>query len=369
MWLLLAEEAMIENTIPQTATVPRRSLAFAIRLDGAAQFAPIPGTTLDYVVNSPDPVIRVGDSYYAVRDGVWFTASALTGPWTVAVQIPAVIYTIPPSSPIYYATYVRVYGATPDDVYVGYTPGYFGTVYSSDGVVVYGTGYEYQPWLGAEWFGAPWTYGFGAGFDWTPYFGWRFGIGIDYAICTPWWGPVDWRGDVWHRGDRRVAWSGVYGSWGDRVHASKAVPWGYAHGDLRGRGRPPSSIANHVYASPEGQIHRNAGHGWQRYTTGGWKTEVPPTSLERAAQARDLGASRVDAFRNAYVGPDAHRAPSFTWRTPEGLGGTMGHAGTAFAGGGFHGGMSGGMGGGMRVGGMQGGGMHAGGGMHGGGHR
>ena len=348
-----AEEAMIENTIPQTATVPRRGLAFALRLDGPAQFAPIPGTSLDYVVNSADPIIRVGESYYAVRDGVWFTASALTGPWSVAVDIPAVIYTIPPSSPIYYVTYVRVYGATADVVYVGYTPGYFGTVYSSDGVVVYGTGYGYQPWLGTLWFGAPWTYGFGAAFDWTPYFGWRFGIGMDYALCTPWWGPVHSREHVWHHGDRHVAWSGVYGGWGDGVHPSKAVPWGYAHGD--GRGRGPSQIANHIYASPEGQIHRNDGHAWQRYTTRGWQSEQPSVSLERAAQARDLGASRVDALRHAYVG-EAPRTSALAWRPVARPMGAIGQTRGAFAGGGFHGAI--------------GGGFHMGGGMHGGGgHR
>ena len=38
------------------------------------------------------------------------------------------IYTIPANSPLHYVTYVRVYGSTNEEVYVGYTPGYYGTV-------------------------------------------------------------------------------------------------------------------------------------------------------------------------------------------------------------------------------------------------
>jgi hypothetical protein len=89
-------------------------------------------------------VIRVSASqWYALRAGVWFTSTSATGPWFVARAVPAVIYTIPPSSPIHYVTYVQIYGATPETVYVGYTPGYLGTVVEPDGVVVYGTGYDY----------------------------------------------------------------------------------------------------------------------------------------------------------------------------------------------------------------------------------
>jgi hypothetical protein len=185
-----AEEAVIENSIPQTATVPRKGLAFTPTFDGAPQLAPIEGTSLSYVINSPNPVIQVGTAYYAVHNGVWFIASSLTGPWSVATAIPPVIYTIPPSSPLYYATYVRIYGATPEVVYVGYTPGYFGTVVSPDDVVVYGTGYAYQPWLGTVWYASPWTYGFGSAFDWNTLTGWSFGFGIGYPVWGPWWGPV-----------------------------------------------------------------------------------------------------------------------------------------------------------------------------------
>ena len=63
------------------------------------------------------------DRYYAVSEGVWFVASTPAGPWRVADSVPSVIYTIPPSSPLHYVTYVRVYSSTPEEVVVGYTPG------------------------------------------------------------------------------------------------------------------------------------------------------------------------------------------------------------------------------------------------------
>ena len=149
------------------------------------------------MLNASAPVIRVDDkTWYACQDGVWFVASALNGPWTVATTVPAVIYTIPPSSPVYYVTYVRVYRATPTHVYVGYTPGYYGAVVAPGGVVVYGTGYIYSPWIGRYWYGYPVTYGMGAGMAWTPWTGWAFGFGFGwpygalwYHPPAPWWGP------------------------------------------------------------------------------------------------------------------------------------------------------------------------------------
>ena len=81
----------------------------------------------------------------------------------VATKVPDVIYTIPIASPLHYVTYVRVYQSSPDVVYVGYTPGYMGTVASSDGVVVYGTGYYYPAYVGTTvYVGYPPTYGYGA---------------------------------------------------------------------------------------------------------------------------------------------------------------------------------------------------------------
>ncbi len=140
-----ASEAVIANSIPQTAKVKLDSIkSEPPTYDGEPKVEPITGTNLSYVVNTATPVIHVPDgAWYCVEKGVWFTAPAPEGPWTVATEVPQVIYTIPTSSPLHYVTYVYVYGADDGYAYVGYTPGYYGTVVTN-GVVVFGTGYAYH---------------------------------------------------------------------------------------------------------------------------------------------------------------------------------------------------------------------------------
>ncbi len=54
-----AQEALISNSIPQTATVPlKNGPKFTPSFDGPPQYAPIPGTALTYVANSAVPLIR-----------------------------------------------------------------------------------------------------------------------------------------------------------------------------------------------------------------------------------------------------------------------------------------------------------------------
>ena len=221
-----SQRSWIANSIPQTATITRSAAKLSVSFDGAPVFQPVQGTNLTYAVNTSTPVIYVpSTAYYAVNNGVWFTSAAAVGPWAVATSIPPAIYTIPPSSPIHYVTYVQVYGYTPSVVYVGYTPGYYGTVLSSDGVVVYGTGYYYQPYIGPTyWVPAPYTYGVGATFAWSTTAGWALGFGMGMAIgswCSPWWGPVGYWG--WGWGAPAWGWGGwggaaaanVYGRWGE----------------------------------------------------------------------------------------------------------------------------------------------------------
>jgi hypothetical protein len=225
-----SKEALIANAIPQTATVNRKQAKLSVQYDGAPQFQPIGGTQLQYAINTPVPVIRVAaDSFYAVDKGIWFTARAATGPWEVATSVPATIYAIPTSSPLHYVTYVRVYGAYGDDVYVGYTPGYYGTVVSDD-VVVYGTGYTCDPWVGAYWYGCPPTYGMGVYFGWNAWVGWSFGWGWGwyggwYGPYNPWWGP--WYGPAYPWGwwgGGAAAWN-VYGHWGNAAVRGSAAAW------------------------------------------------------------------------------------------------------------------------------------------------
>ncbi|HSC27591.1 MAG TPA: hypothetical protein VLD67_09965, partial [Vicinamibacterales bacterium] len=153
-----AQEATIANDVPEFATVKRSAARLEITYDGPPQFRPIEGTRLEAAVNAPVPVIRVDwRTYYALDNGVWFFADSADGPWTAATSVPAVVYTIPRSDPLHYVTYVRVYDVTPDEVYVGYTPGYVGSYTTVGGTVVYGSGWYYRPWIGTYWYSPPVT--------------------------------------------------------------------------------------------------------------------------------------------------------------------------------------------------------------------
>ena len=187
-----AEQAVIANQIPQTAQIDRSEVRLETRYDGDPQFEPTDDTTgLQYAFNSPTPVIRINpQTFYAVDNGVWFTSSSPNGPWIVADTIPPVIYSMPPSSPIYYVTYVRVFRSTPQFVWCGFTPGYLGTFGAPWGSVVFGTGWRYRPWIRRVWIGAPWTWGFGVSIRWYRGFGWSAGWGP--RPWRPWWGPVGW---------------------------------------------------------------------------------------------------------------------------------------------------------------------------------
>jgi hypothetical protein len=194
-----AEEALIANSIPQSTAIARTTQMPNPQVDGAPQLAPIDGTPLHYVINSASPIIEVDpQSWYACQNGVWYASTSASGPWAVATAVPQVIYSIPTTSPLHYLTYVQVYGSTPNEVYEGYTPGYFGTEVSPDATVVYGTGYNYTPWIGSVWYGPPITWGCGFAPCWTPWYGWGFGCGFGWGWgwgfgfgCFPpfpWWG-------------------------------------------------------------------------------------------------------------------------------------------------------------------------------------
>src|SRR4029077_17172509 len=230
-----AKEAAIANQIPQTATISRTAAHLTVKYAGTPDFKPITGTTLNYAVNTLTPVVsHPGGSYYACQTGVWFVSTSATGPWAVATAVPIDIYSIPPTSPLHYVAYVQIYGSTPTSVYVGYTPGYYGTVLTTDGLLVYGTGYTYPTYIGSDlWVPAPYTYGVGAAFSWSAAAGWGLGFGLGFAsgALSPWWGPVG----AWGWGAAAPAWgwsgyggiasSNFYGHWGNAAYAGTRAAW------------------------------------------------------------------------------------------------------------------------------------------------
>jgi len=261
-----AQEAIIANSIPQTATVPlKNGPRFTPNFDGPPKYAPIQGTALSYVVNSSEPVIQVSPAaFYAVSAGVWFMAPQLTGPWTVATSVPAVIYTIPVTSSLHYVTYVHIYEATPQYVYVGYTPGYLGTVVSPYGTVVYGTGYTYTPWVGSVWYPPPYTYGIAAAPVYNPYVGFTFGFAMGLATAA--WTEPYWGGAYYHPGYWGTypccgsASANVYGHWGNTTY-SGTRSW-YAGGGVAGTTASGSYYNNRTGTSGS----YNAGRQYNAYT-------------------------------------------------------------------------------------------------------
>ncbi len=287
-----AQEAVIANSIPQTATVVRSAATFTATYDGPPQWQPITGTPLAYAMNSPTPIIRVDvKTYYALYNGVWFVTTAPVGPWAVASVVPAVIYTIPVTSPLHYVTYVRVYGATPTVVYVGYTPGYLGTVVTPDGVVVYGTGVVYTPWVGTVWYPPPPTYGTGAAFAWGATTGFMMGAMTTAAV----WGccgccassyttnvNVNKTTYNYNNGNVYNSWSKTTVSNGDK---SATVYSG-----------PDSKVVtnnqnNNVYASHDGNVYKKQDGSWDKWDgSSGWQP-VNTSSTQKTTSTQSSPSS------------------------------------------------------------------------------
>ena len=192
-----AREAVLDNTIPQTAAIDRNDTSFSVEYDGAPDFAPIEEISVEYAQNTAAAVFRYGNLYYACDDGVWYVSSAATGPWHVATSVPDAIYKIPASNTHHHVTYVKVYDVTPQVVYVGYTPSYYGSYYYH-GAVVYGTGWHYHPWYGPYYYPRYPTWGFHVTYN--PWYGWGVGVSwtngpfrFTFSSHGAWWGVGGYR--------------------------------------------------------------------------------------------------------------------------------------------------------------------------------
>jgi hypothetical protein len=139
-----AQQAVLAAQLPQQGTLSRATAKIDVTYAGTPAFKPIPATSLTYATNTSYQVIGAEGRYYACYQGAWFVAPAPTGPWVLADTIPAAIYTIPPTSPLYNVTYVRVYAATPVAVTYGFTAGY-ALGFVTAGILAFGTGFYYPP--------------------------------------------------------------------------------------------------------------------------------------------------------------------------------------------------------------------------------
>ncbi|MGI9341967.1 MAG: carbohydrate-binding family V/XII [Gammaproteobacteria bacterium] len=315
----LANEAVLDAQIPQTATVNRKTATLEVEYDGEPDFQPIEGTSLTYAVNSPTPVIKYETAYFAVDEGVWFVTGSPQGKWQAATEVPDEIYKIPPESPLYYVTFVRIYGHTDDEVNTGYTSGYTGT-YVYNTTVVYGTGWYYPGWYGRYYYPRPATWGFHVRYN--PWRGWSFGLSYSNGPFTftigrggwyrgGWWGPGRYRGyrrgyrHGYRRGYRAGARAGYRA--GQRNSSRNNL---YRSQNNKARGtqvradRSPSGARtkaatgkqNNVFADRDGNVHRKTDQGWQERTNQGWDSK-PDAAGDRAGtgQSAQLSQQQRDA--------------------------------------------------------------------------
>jgi uncharacterized membrane protein YgcG len=155
-----AKDAVLIAQVPTVMTIdPTAAAAQAkVAYTGAPKFTPIDGTSMSYATNTPDKVIHVGSLYYLCLQGIWFTSPTAQGPWTTANAVPQVIYTIPPSSPVYNVTYVTQVVTASGGYQSSYTAGYMGAFVMGAAVgafVASGTGYYYPPYIGYPAYGYP----------------------------------------------------------------------------------------------------------------------------------------------------------------------------------------------------------------------
>ncbi|QRM27302.1 SH3 domain-containing protein [Microvirga sp. VF16] len=335
-----SEEARLKASIPTTARVETGSITPTIAYAGDAQFAPIETTDLAYATNTTETVIKVGERYFLLQDGVWFVADNPNGPWQIAREVPEAIYQIPPSSPVYNATYVRVYDTEPDAVWYSYTMGYlYG--FPAWGTYVYGTGWPYPPywynWAGYGYpiyYPRPVTWGLGAyynpvrgmygryGYAYGPYRGiagaraWNPRTDT-YARAGAAWGPRGSAGFVGAYNPRTdgggfvAGGRNVYGAWKsagvkrgsewarvtarDNVAGGSSLRWNTSNG----QGFVREGRRGDLYAGRDGNVYRNTGDGWQRFD-GGWQDVARPERgdlLQRGEGREGLSPEARERFQ------------------------------------------------------------------------
>lgn len=323
-----AEDAVLIAQIPTSVTVNAAQAAQEVKVSyvGEPQFQPIEGTTMLYATNTPNKVIEIGSQYYLCYQGVWFVSSTPQGPWQTAQTVPQVIYTIPPSSPVYNVTYVTQVVASDGYVTSSYTAGYMGMFVAGAAVgaiVASGTGYYYPPYVYhgyyypyAATYGYhtynPYTgaYGYG-GAAYGPYGNAHWGTSYNpntgtYArgatTSTAYgkqavgeaYNPYTGAYGATHQG------SNAYGSWGQSVvskngntaytqHATNAYgSAGTVQTTAGGKGAATSTAYGNtaagktsngdMYAGHDGNVYKNTGSGWQKYDNGSWNDVQKPTT-------------------------------------------------------------------------------------------
>lgn len=161
-----ARVASLEVILPVKKEASLDAQAPEVAYAGEPQFVPITATEVARAANTSYDILEYKGRYYLCYAGIWYAASTPIGPWAVTADVPAAIYTIPPSSASYHVTHVKVYASTPTTVIYTYPPSYTTSVYVVAGVPVYGTGWYYPPYVyGAAYYPYHTSYGHGSWYN------------------------------------------------------------------------------------------------------------------------------------------------------------------------------------------------------------
>ena len=186
-----AKDAVMIAQVPTTITVNAAAAAANanVTYSGPPEFSPIQGTSMSYATNTAQKVIQVNDFYYLCLQGIWFVSGSPQGPWQTAESVPQVIYTIPPSSPVYNVTYVVQAPAAAGTVTASYTAGYMGAFIMGaavGAVVAGGTGYYYPPYVYHPAYGYPGYYPYPSTYGYSSYYHTTTGA---YGVSQTAYGP------------------------------------------------------------------------------------------------------------------------------------------------------------------------------------
>jgi len=353
-----AKDSVMMAQVPTRITVnPAMAAAQAsVTYSGAPQFVPIPGTPLTYATNTAQKVIQVGDLYYLCLQGIWFLSTSPQGPWQTAQSVPQVIYTIPPSSPVYNVTYVTQVAAPDGTVQASYTAGYMGAFVvgvAVGAVLAGGTGYYYPPYIYHPAYGYPAYYHYPTTYGSTSYYHSTtgaygvsqtaygpYGSASRSASYNPYTGTSTHTASVStpygsaHAGTAYNPYTGAsaashqgsngYSSWGSSevskngqsaysqhyttaqgttgsVQTSsggKAVGASGAYGNSASAGKAANG---NMYASADGNVYKNTGSGWQKYgSNGSWNSvnnsQQHPSSTSSASSYQQHPSSSTSSY-------------------------------------------------------------------------
>jgi hypothetical protein len=239
-----AKAAILENSIAQTTTIKRSEEKLKVEYDGEPKFVAITGTKMSYAINTADAVLKINDQYYCCNNAIWFTAKAANGPWQVAVTVPETVNLLPPTVPVYNIKFAKIYeyDKSSDEVTIGYTAGYNDS-FVFDGGIVYGTGYNYQPWIDKKYYYRAPTYGIEARYN--PVFG-------------------EWNSTLMAAARPEVT---LYGK--ARINLKSKLPQAVVEQQKKREAKAKKlRSGSDYYVADDGSVYRKSLDGWERVSSG-----------------------------------------------------------------------------------------------------